>query len=76
MVEADAYSSREATARRRIDRLTDNDWPVFAAALARGGPIWTEDIEFSGCGVEHGHAVLTANEFRVHATTPATATGG
>jgi predicted nucleic acid-binding protein len=27
------------------------DWPVLAAALALGCPIWTEDADFFGCGV-------------------------
>jgi len=27
------------------------DWPILAAALALGCPIWTEDVDFFGCGV-------------------------
>ncbi|MCC6586029.1 MAG: hypothetical protein IT168_04850 [Bryobacterales bacterium] len=28
-----------------------DDWPILAAALALGCPIWTEDTDFFGCGV-------------------------
>ncbi len=50
-VEADAYSSFEAIARERIGRRDEDDWPVLAAALMLGCPIWTEDTDFFGCGV-------------------------
>jgi hypothetical protein len=29
----------------------EDDWPVLAAALTFGCPIWTEDTDFFGCGV-------------------------
>lgn len=50
-VEAETCSSFEAIARERIDRRDEDDWPVLAAALALGCPIWTEDTDFFGCGV-------------------------
>ncbi|MBI5084955.1 MAG: nucleotide-binding protein [Acidobacteria bacterium] len=50
-VEAETYASFETTARERIDKRDEDDWPVLAAALALGCPIWTEDTDFFGCGV-------------------------
>ncbi len=50
-VEAETYSSYEVIARERTDRRDEDDWPVLAAALALGCPIWTEDTDFFGCGV-------------------------
>jgi hypothetical protein len=50
-VEAETYASFEAVARERIDKRDEDDWPVLAAALALGCPIWTEDTDFFGCGV-------------------------
>jgi len=50
-VEAETYNSFEAVARERIDRRDEEDWPILAAALALGCPIWTEDTDFFGCGV-------------------------
>ena len=44
-------SKLRAFARERIDRRDEDDWPVLAAALALGCPIWTEDTDFFGCGV-------------------------
>ena len=38
--------------KRGSDSARDpEDWPVLAAALALGCPIWTEDTDFFGCGV-------------------------
>jgi predicted nucleic acid-binding protein len=51
MVEAETYGPFESIARERIDRRDEEDWPVLAAALALGCPIWTEDTDFFGCGV-------------------------
>lgn len=51
IVEAETYASFEAVARERIDKRDEDDWPVLAAALALGCPIWTEDTDFFGCGV-------------------------
>ena len=50
-VEFEVYSGFEAIARQRLARRDEDDWPVLAAALALGYPIWTEDIDFFGCGV-------------------------
>jgi predicted nucleic acid-binding protein len=38
-----------------------DDWPVLAAALAIGCPIWTEDADFFGCGV----ATWTSSRIRM-----------
>jgi predicted nucleic acid-binding protein len=50
-VEFEAYGRFEALARQRISRRDEADWPILAAALALGCPIWTEDADFFGCGV-------------------------
>lgn len=50
-VEAQTYASFEAVARERIEKRDEDDWPVLAAALTLGCPIWTEDTDFFGCGV-------------------------
>lgn len=47
----DVYGSFEAVARHRLGRRDPEDWPILAAALALGCPIWTEDTDFFGCGV-------------------------
>jgi predicted nucleic acid-binding protein len=41
----------EAEARERLGQRDPEDWPILASALAIGCPIWTEDTDFSGCGV-------------------------
>jgi predicted nucleic acid-binding protein len=50
-VEAETYGPFEGVARERIAKRDADDWPVLAAALALGCPIWTEDTDFFGCGV-------------------------
>ena len=40
----------QADARRRMKR-DPSDWPILAAALEVGCPIWTDDRDFFGCGV-------------------------
>jgi predicted nucleic acid-binding protein len=50
-VELETYSGFEVVARQRLARRDENDWPILAAALALGCPIWTEDTDFFGCGV-------------------------
>lgn len=50
-VETETYASFEIVARERIDKRDEDDWPVLAAALALGCPIWTEDTDFFGSGV-------------------------
>jgi predicted nucleic acid-binding protein len=45
------YGDFEAEARKRLGARDPEDWPILAAALALGCPIWTEDTDFFGCGV-------------------------
>jgi predicted nucleic acid-binding protein len=47
----DLYRDFEAEARKRLGARDPEDWPILAAALALGCPIWTEDTDFFGCGV-------------------------
>jgi predicted nucleic acid-binding protein len=47
----DLYADFEAEARKRLAARDPDDWPILAAALALGCPIWTEDTDFFGCGV-------------------------
>jgi predicted nucleic acid-binding protein len=47
----DLYSDLETEARKRFDAREPGDWPIRAAALALGCPIWTEDADFFGCRV-------------------------
>src|ERR1700760_3237407 len=51
LVSADVYSEYEAEAQKRIGDRDPDDWPILAAALTFGCPIWTEDTDFFGCGV-------------------------
>jgi len=51
MVSQDLYGDFEAEARKRLGARDPEDWPILAAALALGCPIWTEDTDFFGCGV-------------------------
>ncbi|MDR1188090.1 MAG: hypothetical protein LBK95_11655 [Bifidobacteriaceae bacterium] len=44
-------STCRVAAMARIGRRDPADWPVLAAALALGCPIWTEDADFFGVGV-------------------------
>lgn len=52
----------EAEARARLRGRDEDDWPVLAAALGLGCPIWTEDTDFFGTGV----AVWTTNRIEIH----------
>jgi predicted nucleic acid-binding protein len=47
----EVYGKLEAVARERLGERDPEDWPILAAALAMGCPIWTEDTDFFGCGV-------------------------
>jgi predicted nucleic acid-binding protein len=49
LIGSEVYGDFEGTARERIGER--EDWPILAAALAIGCPIWTEDTDFFGCGV-------------------------
>lgn len=51
VVTADVFGQFEAAARKRFQARDPEDWPVLATAMAIGGPIWTEDTDFFGCGV-------------------------
>ena len=48
---SDVYGEFEGVARERLLHRDPEDWPILAAALALGCPIWTEDTDFFGCGV-------------------------
>lgn len=41
----------EAPSKARMAKRDLDDWPVLAAALVMGCPIWTEDADFFGVGV-------------------------
>jgi predicted nucleic acid-binding protein len=47
----EVYGRFEVEARERLAQRDPEDWPMLAAALALGCPIWTEDTDFFGCGV-------------------------
>ena len=51
LIGSEVYGQFEAEARERLDKRDSDDWPMLAAALALGCPIWTEDTDFFGCGV-------------------------
>jgi len=51
IVDEDLYGDFESEARKRLGARDPEDWPILAAALALGCPIWTEDTDFFGCGV-------------------------
>lgn len=51
LVSEEFYQAFEQDARARIGVRDPNDWPILACALALGCPIWTEDVDFFGCGV-------------------------
>jgi predicted nucleic acid-binding protein len=65
-IEFETYAPFEAVARQRIASRDEDDWPILAAALALGCPIWTEDTDFFGCGVatwttDHVEPYLSGN---------------
>jgi len=51
LIGSEVYGQFEAVARERLGQRDPDDWPILAAALAIGCPIWTEDTDFFGCGV-------------------------
>lgn len=51
IVSRELYMDFEAEARKRLGARDPEDWPILAAALTLGCPIWTEDTDFFGCGV-------------------------
>lgn len=50
-ISLETLSPFEASARERMCRHDEEDWPVLAAAMALGCAIWTEDKDFFGSGV-------------------------
>lgn len=50
-VDEDVITPLRNAALARIGSRDPMDWPVVAAALALGCPIWTEDRDFFGAGV-------------------------
>jgi len=51
LIGRETYGEFEGVARERLGQRDPDDWPILAAALALGCPIWTEDTDFFGCGV-------------------------
>jgi predicted nucleic acid-binding protein len=51
VIGSEVYGQFETAARQRLGDRDPDDWPILAAALALGCPIWTEDTDFFGCGV-------------------------
>jgi predicted nucleic acid-binding protein len=51
----------EANARKPFGPDDPKSWPILAAALALGCPIWTEDADFFGFGV----ATWTSNRVEI-----------
>ncbi|MGC4001123.1 MAG: PIN domain-containing protein [Anaeromyxobacter sp.] len=51
LLEPGLYSDFESVARLRLRNRDEEDWPILASALAFNCPIWTEDMDFFGCGV-------------------------
>ena len=51
LIGSEVYGEFEIEARERLGQRDPEDWPILAAALALGCPIWTEDTDFFGCGV-------------------------
>jgi predicted nucleic acid-binding protein len=51
LIGSEVYGKFEVEARERLSRRDPEDWPMLAAALGLGCPIWTEDTDFFGCGV-------------------------
>lgn len=62
MIGIEVYGEFETAARERLDRRDPDDWPVLAPALALRCSIWTEDTDFSGCGV----ATWTSDRVRLY----------
>lgn len=47
-----SYASSMAEARKRIGRRDPDDVELFALAIQRGVPVWSNDSDFEGVGVE------------------------
>lgn len=51
VLQDDTYMGHREEAVELLSKRDPEDWPVLAAALAIGCPIWSEDADFFGCGV-------------------------
>ncbi len=51
-VDATLYQEFEERARERMNPRDAADWPIAALALLLKSPIWTEDQDFFGSGLE------------------------
>lgn len=51
VLENDWLLDYEPAAKIRMEKRDLADWPVLAAALALGCPVWTQDTDFFGVGV-------------------------
>lgn len=51
VLEKDWLLDYETKAKARMEKRDLADWPVLAAALALGCPVWTQDTDFFGVGV-------------------------
>jgi predicted nucleic acid-binding protein len=49
-VEEPFYLDYKRSALARLPRDPE-DWPIAASALLLNCPIWTEDLDFFGCGI-------------------------
>ena len=61
-IDSEIYQLHQEDARERLRGRDEEDWPVLAAALALGCPIWTEDTDFFGTGM----AVWTTNRVEIY----------
>ncbi len=50
-LEESVYTGARDEALARIEQRDARDWPILAAAITLGCPIWTEDQDFFGAGV-------------------------
>lgn len=51
IVTTESLQSFENTARKRLDKTGQRDWPVLAAAIKFDAHIWSNDRDFFGVGV-------------------------
>lgn len=51
VLDESVFVAMRAQALARIESRDADDWPVLAAALALGLPLWTEDRDFFGTGI-------------------------
>ena len=70
---AEATDPMRAQALQRIGHRDPDDWPIAAAALILGCPIWTEDKDFFGSGIATWTSDLV--EIYLHGSQPDTHSG-